>query len=418
MRVHVFGNSTSPAVATLGLRKTAQASGKDFGNRVTQFVSRNFYADDGLTSCTTKEEAINLIKDTQKALAMYGNLRLHKIASNSEEVMKAFPANDLASNLKDLDLEADSKPLQNSLGLSWDVNMDKFLFQLSSENKPITQRGILSTVNSIYDPLGFLAPIIIHGKLLLRKLVSETVDWDQPLSDEIATEWISWRNTLQELEKLRIPRTYVPYLRTTDISGTPSLGFVLGKAKVAPTGGHTIPRLEFCAAVLARGIAHQWNYVPTHHNPADSATRYFEAHEIHNSEWLFGLKHLTLQQEEASETKFQLVDPDSDKEVRINVDIKKTCATLAHNIGIDRFLHFSTWDSLVRGVAFLKRFCRSHRAVKTQSLTSVDSYINAENFIIRSVQSEVYRVEMDSLQQNEPIPKCSQIANLNPFLDE
>ncbi|XP_068242409.1 uncharacterized protein [Palaemon carinicauda] len=64
MRVHVFRNSTSPAVATLGLRKTAQASGKDFGNRVTQFVSRNFYVDDGLTPSTTKEEAINLIKDT------------------------------------------------------------------------------------------------------------------------------------------------------------------------------------------------------------------------------------------------------------------------------------------------------------------------------------------------------------------
>ncbi|XP_068209384.1 uncharacterized protein [Palaemon carinicauda] len=483
MRVHVFGNSTSPAVATLGLRKTAQASGKDFGNRVTQFVSRNFYVDDGLTSCTTKEEAINLIKDTQKALAMYGNLMLHKIASNSEEVMKAFPANDLASNLKDLDLEADSKPLQNSLGLSWDVNTDEFLFQLSSENKPITRRGILSTVNSIYDPLGFLAPIIIHGKLLLRKLVSETVDWDQPLSDETATEWISWRNTLQELEKLRIPRTYVPYLsetvskelhvfsdasekaiaavaylRTTDISGIPSLGFVLGKAKVAPTGGHTIPRLELCAAMLAIEIAQYitdnldisietvkyhtdskvvlgyinnetrrfYTYVANRpvelranaHNPADSATRSFEAHEIHNSEWLFGPKHLTLQRKEASETKFQLVDPDSDKEVRINVDIKKTCATLAHNIGIDRFLHFSTWDSLVRGVAFLKRFCRSHEAVETPSLTSVDSYINAENFIIRSVQSEVYRVEMDCLQQNEPVPKCSQIANLNPFLDE
>ncbi|XP_068229506.1 uncharacterized protein [Palaemon carinicauda] len=168
MRFHVFGNNPSPAVAMLGLRKTAQASGKYFGNRVTQFVSRNFYVDDGLTSCTMKEEAINLIKDTQKALAMYGNLRLHKIASNSEEVKKAFPANDLASNLKDLDLEADSKPLQGSLGLSWDVNTDKFLFQLSSENKPITRRGILSTVNSIYDPVGLLAPFIIHAVLAIE----------------------------------------------------------------------------------------------------------------------------------------------------------------------------------------------------------------------------------------------------------
>ncbi|VDI18233.1 Hypothetical predicted protein [Mytilus galloprovincialis] len=215
MRVHVFGNSPSPAVATLGLRKAAQASEQEFGSHVTSFVTRDFYVDDGLTSCPTKEEAVKLMKDTQQALAKYGNLRLHKFASNCAEVMSAFHASDLASNLKDLDLECDSKPLQRSLGLSWDVNTDNFLFQLSSENKPITRRGILSTINSLYDPLGFLAPVIIQGKLLLRKIVSETVDWDQPLSDETADEWKSWRDTLIAIETLRIPRTYVPYLSKT-----------------------------------------------------------------------------------------------------------------------------------------------------------------------------------------------------------
>ncbi|VDI51101.1 Hypothetical predicted protein [Mytilus galloprovincialis] len=234
MRVHVFGNSPSPAVATLGLRKAAQASEQEFGSHVTSFVTRDFYVDDGLTSCPTKEEAVKLMKDTQQALAKYGNLRLHKFASNCAEVMSAFHASDLASNLKDLDLECDSKPLQRSLGLSWDGN-------------------------SYYG-----------------KIVSETVDWDQPLSDETADEWKSWRDTLIAIETLRIPRTYVPYLsktatkelhvfsdasekaiaavaylRTTDSSGTNKLGFILGKAKVAPTSGHTIPRLELSAAVLA-----------------------------------------------------------------------------------------------------------------------------------------------------------------------
>ncbi|VDI52064.1 Hypothetical predicted protein, partial [Mytilus galloprovincialis] len=63
--------------------------------------------------------------------------------------------------------------------------------------------------------LGFLAPVIIQGKLLLRKIVSETVDWDQPLTDETADEWKSWRDTLIAIETLRIPRTYVPYLSKT-----------------------------------------------------------------------------------------------------------------------------------------------------------------------------------------------------------
>jgi hypothetical protein len=87
-----------------------------------------------------------------------------------------LPSSDLATNLKDLDLEANTKPLQRSLGLIWDLNTDRFLFQLSLDNKPVTRRGILSTVNSIYDPLEFLAPVIIQGKLILRKLTSSFRD--------------------------------------------------------------------------------------------------------------------------------------------------------------------------------------------------------------------------------------------------
>ncbi|XP_074662167.1 uncharacterized protein LOC141914773 [Tubulanus polymorphus] len=212
MRVHVFGNSPSPAVATLGLRKAAQESEAKYGSHVTEFVANDFYVDDGLTSRPTVIDAVTIMKDTQNALREFGNLRLHKFASNSAEVMSAFPPGDLASNLKDLDLDADNKPLQRSLGLIWDVNTDNFLFQLTSEKKPVTRRGMLSTINSIYDPLGFLAPVLIHGKLLLRNLVSETVDWDQPFSDEIAAEWDNWRDSLRAIENLRIPRTYVTKL--------------------------------------------------------------------------------------------------------------------------------------------------------------------------------------------------------------
>ena len=124
--------------------------------------------------------------------------------------------------------------------------------------------------------LGFLAPVILQDKLLLRRLVSDTVDGDEPVSDEIATEWDIWKNTLKDTETLRIPRTYAPYLSktlrkelhvfsdasakaiaavgyvlTTDTSGTKQLGFVLGKSKLAPPREHSIPRLELCAAVLA-----------------------------------------------------------------------------------------------------------------------------------------------------------------------
>lgn len=88
--------------------------------------------------------------------------------------MSAFPGEDLATNLKDIDLHWEEKPLQRSLGLNWDVNNDAFLFNLSTDNRPVTRRGLLSTVNDIFDPQGFLAQVTIYGKLLLMELVAQT----------------------------------------------------------------------------------------------------------------------------------------------------------------------------------------------------------------------------------------------------
>ncbi|XP_073459912.1 uncharacterized protein [Aquarana catesbeiana] len=194
MKVHVFGNSPSPAVAIYGLKLSAQEGEKD----VTQFIERDFYVDDGLKSLSSPEAAISLLKRTQSTLAS-SNLRLHKIASNSKVVMEAFPSQDYASDFKDLDLATDSLPMQRSLGLNWDLKSDTLTFQVDQETKPFTRRGVLSTINSLYDPLGFAAPITIQGKILLRELTADTCDWDSPLPPEKETLWVTWRDSLKTL---------------------------------------------------------------------------------------------------------------------------------------------------------------------------------------------------------------------------
>ena len=172
MKVHVFGNSPSPAVAIYGLRSAIREGAREHGSDTVNFVKRHFYVDDGLRSASTDAEAISLLSRTQMSLAE-SNLRLHKFASNSQTVLEAFPSEDCAAVTKDVDLSGEAAPTQRSLGLLWEMASDTFTFSVANTIKPFTRRGVLFTVNSVFDPLGFLAPVTIQGRLLLRELTAE-----------------------------------------------------------------------------------------------------------------------------------------------------------------------------------------------------------------------------------------------------
>lgn len=62
MKVHVFGNSLSPAVAIYGLHRAAQHGTSEYGEDAKHFVERDFNVDDGLKSCPSATEAIDLLK--------------------------------------------------------------------------------------------------------------------------------------------------------------------------------------------------------------------------------------------------------------------------------------------------------------------------------------------------------------------
>lgn len=280
MRVHVFGNSPSPAVAIYGLRRAVQKNEIKYGVDTKQFVYRHFYVDDGLVSVPTEAAAIDLLKRTRASLAE-SNLKLHANASNSIAVMKAFKPEELATSNRDLGLDDETLPTQRSLGLCWDINADMFTFKVDVADKPYTRHGVLSVVNSIFDPLGLAAPVTIKGKLLLRELSNGVQDWDAPLPDEKVSMWEMWKSSLEELSSLRVPRCYVPmslskpkytelclfsdasnwaigavaYIRAVAEESQCEVGFVMAKAKLSPQPEPTIARLELCGAVLAVELA-------------------------------------------------------------------------------------------------------------------------------------------------------------------
>jgi len=136
MNVHLFGNGLSPAVATYGLRRTAVDGDEKYGEEAKNFICRNFYIDDGLASLMTAQGVIDLVKSEQATLAT-AKLRLHKVMSNSVEVMEAFPTEDRAKDVHDLDLRIYSLPAQRLLGVFWDW------IRMPSPEKTFTSRSLV-----------------------------------------------------------------------------------------------------------------------------------------------------------------------------------------------------------------------------------------------------------------------------------
>lgn len=276
MVVHLFGATSSPSCANYALRKTAQDYKGLYNTEVINTVLKNFYVDDCLKSVKTVTEASSLLCDLQDLL-MRGGFHITKWISNSREVMTYIPVSRRAKEVKDLDLENDTLPIDRALGVQWCVENDVFCFKMDIKDQPLTRRGILSMVSSVFDPLGFLAPFTLKAKCLLQELCKLQLGWDEKIPGHLAQQWNEWLQDLERLSDFKVSRCYKPvgfgeiksaqlhhfadasergygtvsYLRQENFDGAVHCSFVIGKSRVAPLKQTTIPRLELTAATVA-----------------------------------------------------------------------------------------------------------------------------------------------------------------------
>ncbi|MCG7865422.1 MAG: hypothetical protein JAY74_03510 [Candidatus Thiodiazotropha taylori] len=280
MTVHLFGATSSPGCANFGLKRIASDNETEYGKEVANFLRHDFYVDDGLKSLATVNDALKLI-DKSKAMCSKGGVRLHKFVSNNREVIEFLDPEDRAKDLKDIDIISDRLPIERALGVSWCIQSDTFQFRINLNNRPLTRRGILSIVSSLYDPLGFIAPVVLAGKRILQQMCADRADWDDPLPEPLRERWEQWRTSLDSLRSLRIHRCVKPdgfghvksvqlhhfsdastygygqcsYLRLVNQDGQVACSFIMGKARVVPLRPMTIPRLELAAALMSVRIA-------------------------------------------------------------------------------------------------------------------------------------------------------------------
>ncbi|KAL7874304.1 hypothetical protein SRHO_G00052740 [Serrasalmus rhombeus] len=276
MEVHLFGATSSPSCASYALRRCAEDNVSTFNVAAVETVLNNFYVDDCLKSVNSEQEAIKLLHDLT-AICQAGGFRLTKWTTNSRNVLLTIPLEDRATEIKDLDLDQHSLAIKRALGVQWCIQSDQFKFQVNIEQKPLTRRGILSTMSSVYDPLGMLSPVILPARNILQELCRLRIGWDDAVPEHHAQQWTKWIEELQQLTDFGVTRCFKPpefgkavqaqlhhfcdacetgygtvtYLVQKNSSNQVHCSFVLGKARVAPLKPTTIPRLELTAAALA-----------------------------------------------------------------------------------------------------------------------------------------------------------------------
>lgn len=100
--------------------------------------------------------------------------------------------------------------MECTLGVQWNMETDDFKFRVIDEGKNLTRRGILSVVSSMYDPLGFVTPIISPAKSLLQSLCKQNYSCNEEISEVDLALWNGWLNDLSGLRTISLPRCFKP----------------------------------------------------------------------------------------------------------------------------------------------------------------------------------------------------------------
>ena len=166
---------------------------------------RNFYMDDCLKSVPTDEEAIQLTKQLKRLMAQ-GGFNLTKWTSNSQGVLEHIPLEDQSKKVKERVLDA---PLEDrALGVYWSVEGDELGFKVQKMAKPLTKRGILSMLSSVYDPLGIASPFVLGARKVMQELCRKKIGWDDQVPPVYQQQWQKWTQGLHEDQSAQVPAAF------------------------------------------------------------------------------------------------------------------------------------------------------------------------------------------------------------------
>ena len=273
-----FGNKASPFL----LNATIQHHLASYTQTpVIQELSKNLYVDDWLTGADNEGVAAAMFNEAREVMNGAG-MELTKWNSNSEMLQSKF--------CLDLGDKQTGTASVKVLGIGWRAQDDCFCFSDSESLIPnpevmvCTKRAILSLIARIFDPLGFLTPLVMSAKFIFQELWCSGVGWDEEVPVTIQTRFVAWAAGLRSISQLQIPRCITKHNNWKEVSGkleihafgdaskkgygavvycrvpggggnSYQISLVMAKGKVAPLKSVTLPRLELLGALLCARLA-------------------------------------------------------------------------------------------------------------------------------------------------------------------
>ena len=158
-----------------------------------------------------------VIEFSLTCLQIKSGFNLQKFNSNCRNLQKGI---ECSKGVQESAVPTSSANLQEEkvLGVVWDSQNDCLLFNLSelsttAEQLQPTKKNIVSLIRRFYDPIGFLAPIIIKYKILFQKLRQSKAEWNSDLPEGLLRDWNSLLFELKEAVPLSLPCRYMYHRR-------------------------------------------------------------------------------------------------------------------------------------------------------------------------------------------------------------
>ena len=188
----IFGSGPSPFLLNATIREHMKQYAENDPDFVRQVV-KSLYVDDYVGGCDTVEQAIKLKKKLAERF-QEGKFNMRKWKTNNATLRKEVEEGskyDADETAREQNQIQDSKVL----GVLWRPDDDKigvdFRKLLAVKHEP-TQRGMLRSISTIFDPLGIASPVSITGKIIYHEVCLQKQGWDDEISSELAKRWNMW----------------------------------------------------------------------------------------------------------------------------------------------------------------------------------------------------------------------------------